>query len=492
MKKLLLSAGVIAGLFAAPTVDSLQKQINELQKQLKELKAKQTEQNDRYYKKVAPLVSNTHLFWSYDLRSSFDYIYQKTTSGPGYTTITPNPDGSVTFGGFNPNVPSDKLTNNIFSNRVILTGVYKPSDNLKATVRIEANNIYGMNSETQYSPYNNISWVTNETPDDTNIRLKEAFFNYYFGDDFMFSAGRRPAVNGYPANLRENDTAASPLAHLVNMEFDGVSFTIGNGEFTKLSDDFTDWGTWLKFCAGRGYSSSKGKWPYDGSPAYSKDPLKNTDFAGFIFVPYDNGQYSLWTEVIQAWNLKGYNFVSAADAQNAQTGQDFSASMQDLGDYYGFNAVFKADGIGDGISDFLDDTKAFVSFAVSATKPDDNKQMLGSTKSKTGTSLWIGADMPAGESSRIGFNFVKGSKYWRSFTYGEDTLAGSIAAVRGKAYELYLNTEIIPHLSAGLRATYLKYDYAGSDAFFGLAGDPNQKLYVESAKDIRAYIRYNF
>ena len=74
MKKLLLSATGVAGLFAAPTIDSLQKQINDLEQQLKELKAKQTEQNDRYYKKVAPIVANNHLFWSYDLRTSFDFI----------------------------------------------------------------------------------------------------------------------------------------------------------------------------------------------------------------------------------------------------------------------------------------------------------------------------------------------------------------------------------------------------------------------------------
>ena len=121
-----------------------------MQKQLKELKTKQEAQNDRYYKKVAPIVANNHLYWSYDLRSSFDFLSYKMKDGTKYT-------------------------NNVLSNRVILTGVFKPSDNLKATVRVEANNIYGMNSVPQYSPYNNISWVANETPDDTTIRIKEAF-----------------------------------------------------------------------------------------------------------------------------------------------------------------------------------------------------------------------------------------------------------------------------------------------------------------------------
>ncbi|EDM24580.1 DUF3373 family protein [Caminibacter mediatlanticus] len=488
MKKLLLSSVLVASLFAMNSNSDINTKIQKLEKEIQTLKSELYKTQN----KVNPIAANNHLFLSLDIRTTYDAIREKTTDGMGYTTITPNPDGSVTFSGFNPNIPSKTYTNQIFTNRVILTGVAKPSDNLKATVRIEANNIFGMNSNNQYSPYNNISWVANETPDDINIRLKEAFFNYHFGPNngLMFSAGRRPATEGFPANLREGDNPNSPLAHLINMEFDGFSFKIGN---EVMPEALQDYGTWIKFCAGRGYSSSKGKWPYDGSPAYSKDNFNNTDFAGFILVPYDDGQYSLWTETVWAWNMKGYNFVSTQDAQNAQTGADFNASMQDLGNYFGFNAIFKADGIGDGISDFLDNTTAFISFALSKTNPKSGKQMLGSTDSKTGTSWWIGADMPGiGDNDRFGVNFVRGSKYWRSMTYGEDTLVGSIAAVRGKAYEVYYNAEIIPHLTAGLRATYIKYDYAGSDAFFGLAGNPDQQVYVEKASDIRAYIRYKF
>ncbi|NPA88965.1 MAG: DUF3373 family protein, partial [Epsilonproteobacteria bacterium] len=153
--------------------------------------------------KINPVAANDHIYWSYDLKSNFDYLYYETSSDP-----------------------KNILTNTVFSNRVRLTGVAKPSDNLKATLQLEANNIYGMSSQLQYSPYQNISWVASETPDDTNLRVKQAFFNYFFGPNngLMFSAGRRPATEGYPANLREGDDPNSPLAHLVNMEFDGISF----------------------------------------------------------------------------------------------------------------------------------------------------------------------------------------------------------------------------------------------------------------------------
>jgi hypothetical protein len=544
MKKLLLSATVVAGLFAAPTVSSLQQQINDLQKQLKELKADQTKQNDRYYKKVAPVVTNTHLFWSFDLRSTFDFIEKETTGGAGGSfspnigqfspifldqTLTPQINAiiapkSITMNGINNSQfvmqPSqnnaDKYIGRIFSNRVILTGVYKPSDKLKATVRIEANKVFGSsNINSMQEPFQNFDWVANETPDDDSIRLKEAFFNYYFGDDLMFSAGRRPATNGFPANLREGDDAASPLAHLINMEFDGFSFEIGNGEFANISDLFSDWGTWMKFCAGRGFSNTNGKWSFTSNSDYTADKdARDADFAGFILVPYDNGQYSVKTETVWAFNLMGFmptGEVAVYDGDgdsNLSTGQAYQKwgygySMQTVGNYFGENIVFAADGIGDGISDFLDGTKAFVSYAFSQTRPKAGQRMLGSTDKKTGHSIWVGADMPGiGDNDRFGVNYVRGSEYWRNFTYGEDTLAGSIAAVRGHAIDVYYNKEIIPHLTAGLRYTYISYDNPGSDGFFGDFGNPSTTMqtsmgtmpvdYVKTAKDIRVSIRYRF
>jgi hypothetical protein len=300
----------------------------------------------------------------------------------------------------------------------------------------------------------------------------------------MFSAGRRPSVGGYPANLREGDVATSPVAHLVNMEFDGFSLWFRPDAMGSLGEDY---GTNIKFCFGRGYSSNNGK--FSTSPAYSKNGLPNSDMGGFLLIPYNDDQYSIWWENIWAWHLQG-TVDQNNDGQPDQTNSGYV--MKDVGSYFGSNIIFKADGIGDGISDFMDDTKAFISFAYTRTHPNSNG-MLGSTDSKSGYSVWVGADMDGfGDDDRWGVNFVKGSKYFRAMTYGEDTLAGSIAAVRGKAYDVYYNKELMQHLTVSLRATYLDYDYSGSETFFGVAGSPDQKQYVDKATDIRAYIRYNF
>jgi len=470
MKKILLSALTIGSLFATNTNEELLKQIealkakiNQLEKQVQQNK-KTTEENKKIalnaQKKANPFAANDHIYWGFDLRSSFDYLEYKLTNGK-------------------------KKTNNVLSNRVILKGLYQPSDNLKLNFALEANSVYGMNGNNNLG-YDNSSWTANETPDDNNLRLKEAYFNYWFGEnnEYMFSAGRRPATEGYPANLREGDRAQSPIAHLVNMEFDGVSFLITNNAMSKLSEKFGDWGTSLKFCAGRGYSSNTGKF---SQYPYAKSDLKINDFAGFILIPYDDGQYAFWTETIKAWNMQG---------KYDTNGDGVPDTMKNGGNYFGFNALFKADGIGDGISDFLDDTKAFISFALSKTSPNGNGE-LGTTDSKTGTSIWVGADMPGiGDNDRWGINIVKGSKYWKNLTYGEDTLIGSIAAARGKAFDAYYIKQIIPNLTASLRATYIKYDYTGSNSFFGDDGAPvkvdDSPTAVKDAMDIRAYIRYNF
>jgi len=453
MKKLLISTVAVASLFAAPTIQDLQKQIKDLQTQLKELKSSQ-ENTATDLQKVKQAHYEDHINFHYDLRSSVDYLYYKMKNG-------------------------DEHTNNVLSNRVILQGVAKPQDNLKATLSIEAYNLFGMNNP---ASNDNSNATANETPDDTTLRVKEAFFNYTFGEDgqYMFSAGRRPAVGGYPANLREGDNPTSPVAHLVNMEFDGFSFWMKPDAMGSFGEDY---GTNIKFCFGRGYSSSVGKFAEDGSPAYSKSDLASNDMGGFLLVPYNDDQYSIWWENIWAWHMQGM-----IDTNN--DGQP--DEMADVGAYFGSNIIFKADGVGEEISDFLDDTKAFISLAYTKTDPNSNG-MLGSKDSEIGTSIWIGADMPANEDGdRFGFNVVKGSKYYRAMTYGEDTLAGSIAAVRGTAFDAYYNKTLVEHLTVSLRATFLNYDYAGSDAFFGDDGDPDNPNYVEKATDIRAYIRYKF
>ncbi|MDQ7043138.1 MAG: DUF3373 family protein, partial [Sulfurimonas sp.] len=117
---------------------------------------------------------------------------------------------------------------------------------------------------------------------------------------------------------------------------------------------------------------------------------------------------------------------------------------------------------------------------------------------------WAGVQMPSifTEDGRWGIEYNKGSQYWRSMTYAEDTNIGSKMAVRGEAYEIYFSEPLVEDiLTFQVRATYIDYKYTGSNGFFGSSTGnsqlitstmPNGQFYVDTAQDIRFYLRYRY
>jgi hypothetical protein len=169
----------------------------------------------------------------------------------------------------------------------------------------------------------------------------------------------------------------------------------------------------------------------------------------------------------------------------------------------------------DGLTDegYFADAKVFASFAWTKSNPNaTGGGMLGSTESQTGTSYWVGAQLPVTEDGVFGVEFNHGSQYWRPFTYSEDTMIGSKIAARGDAFEVYFTYQLTDALSMQARYTTINYDYTGSNGFFGsttgratkisdikaaaAAGDPASiaasKVIVEKAQDARFYLRYRF
>ncbi|MFY9082578.1 DUF3373 family protein, partial [Aliarcobacter butzleri] len=350
-----------------------------------------------------------------------------------------------------------------------------------------------------------------------SIKVKEAYWLYQnerlFSSDIPWSVsvGRRPSTDGLPINIRNDQKPNSPLSHTIDVEFDGFSFKLDTEGVTGFT------GSWLKICGGRGLTNATPRFDMF-KPAYSKDDEKNddVDMLGLIVVPYDDGQYSVHMQYSHAWNLIGYsadamgkfrngvngaydNYVNNPNAQTAYELQMAKPSFEDVGDIDLATVLFKAEGIGDGISETLDNTTAFASFAMSKTNPN-SKGMLGTTDSQTGYSVWLGVNTACPilpDSARIGFEWNKGSKYWRSMTYGEDTYAGSKIAARGQAFEVYRTQKLTEALSFGVSYVYIDYDYTGSNSFFGADGEPiaisdANGSAVKEAQDIRAYMRYKF
>ena len=405
----------------------------------------------------------------------------------------------------------DEAKNDAFmTNRFWMNMQWAATKNLSFKGQLAYNKAFGQRSgaNTQNGPYESFDWIANENAYDDMIRLRSAYFLYkdseFLGADipWTFSIGRRPSTNGHLVNLRDDDQAASPMGHSINVEFDGLSSKFSLENLTGVD------GMYVKLCAGRGMSNAQPMFAQTGTP-YATDDSTNPDIdlIGLIFAPYDNGHYSLTTQYYYANNL----IDSEYDNLFNPTGR-----FNTVGGLHSATANIKIDGIGEG--DFLEDSTFFVSGAMSITDPNSGYDvynaagayqrtdigMLGSAEAKTGYSVWVGLQTPSliSEDGRWGVEWNRGSKYWRSITYGEDTNVGSKLAARGDAYEAYFTEYLVEDiLSMQIRYTYIDYKYAGSNGFFGnTSGDSteisetmgNASAIVDKAQDIRFYLRYKF
>ena len=418
-------------------------------------------------------TSGNHLKFNVDYRFALDNLNYKMASG------------------------ETKKNNSFMTNRFWLNMNWSATENLSFHGQLAYNKAFGARSIGNSSAnMENFDWIVNENAYDGTLRVRSVYFLYVADElaglatPWTFSIGRRPSTNGHIVNLRDDDHASSPMGHTINVEFDGLSAKLGLDEVTGID------GMYVKLCAGRGLTNADTKMSSPTPYANNTNALPDIDLAGFIFVPYDNGQYSFNTQYYYANNL--------IDSNTSYNGFDTVGGM------HSFTANFIANGIGDDWSEYLEDTIFFVSWAMTKTKPKDRGTqtgMLGSNKAETGSSLWIGAQMPSiiSEDGKWGLEYNHGSRYWRSITYAEDTNIGSKLATRGDAYEIYFTEPIVEDiLSLQLRYTYIDYKYTGSNGFFGNTTGNSMLIddiptssamasqIVDKAQDIRFYIRYRY
>ncbi|WP_415226412.1 DUF3373 family protein [Psychromonas sp.] len=464
--KLTVIAASLLVAFCAPVFADQAEDIAQLKEQVRELQTK---------------LGGTNLKFNADYRVTSDSIEYKMADG----TTAKN--------------------SALLSNRLEIGMGYQPFDNLIFHGLLSYNKAFGetgINSDPRNPGMGNFDWVTNENLDDNSLKVKEVYM-LYLGDNFLGSdldwsgsLGRRPSTDGFLANNRNGyDQPKSPLGHSINVEFDGLSLAVKLDKLTGIS------GMDAKLCAGRGLSATATpRFSSTGADYSDTGAMDNIDMIGLIFTPYNNGQYDIKAQYYYSNNLIDMGY----DNTGTPTG------FEQLGDLQNLTLSMQVNGVGEFINDFLDDTVLFASVSASQTLPDGgmtaggNYGMLGSQDNETGYSYWVGATVPAFfEGDRFGLEFNHGSKYWRSFTYGEDTLIGSKIAARGDAYEAYYNIPIIGEsLYFQLRYTYINYDYSGSNGFFGNSGAPMTMaeanamgmggMVAESAQDIRAMIRYNY
>ncbi|MDR2638258.1 MAG: DUF3373 domain-containing protein [Helicobacteraceae bacterium] len=455
IRKTALAALLLSAAFGNDEIEALKTEIARLKSDLGEVRKQSAQDN---------------LKFGVDLRTAIDTIRYEFADGG----VAKNDD--------------------LLSTRLWLNMKYQPQSDIAFFGQLSYNKLYGdsanraqTNTAARFSDFD---WVVNEASSDNTLKVRQAYFlhNGTLGDlGYTASFGRRPSTGGSPLHYREDDAAQSPLSQMINAEFDGASFQLDLSKAAGIA------GMYAKLCLGRGLTNAKPRFSQDGAD-YAADKSQthkdDIDMAGLIFQPYYDGQYRVVTQFIRAVNLIGYEFNASGSPE---------AGFRDFGAINAASIAYVQEGVGEFINDFLDNTKLFVSYSISQSDPSGSMRMLGSANRKIGESWYVGAQFPAfwSDTGAIGLEYNQGSKYWRSFTYAEDTAIGSKLAARGRAYEIYYTQPLIGQvLSFQARYTYIDYDYTGSNAFFGEEGAPvkisDRSSAVDKASDLRFYIRYRY
>jgi hypothetical protein len=389
-----------------------------------------------------------------------------------------------------------KVTNDaLYTNRLWLMAHYKQDKHLEFKTKLAFNKAFGNVNTNNQAMFDQFDWFGSTKNTDNQLRVKEAYINYRdsslfgFAVPWKFGIGRRPTSYGKLLNLRDDENEDSPLGHIVSAEFDGGSMSLYLQKQTGI-DGFS-----VKLAAGRGASNIM--------PSVSSTPNAdngdNINMFAMNMVTYATKNIHTELQILRATNLiditsAGYDMFGNYNPNNA----DYS--MNTVGDITlaSYMAQYTLKG--------TYDTKLFASIAYSKTSPDSGESMLGSQDSKSGTSIWLGAqtESPITNGGHWGVEYNHGSKYFRSFTYAEDTVVGSKLATRGDAYEFYMTEQLTKGLSAQLRYTYIDYDYTGSNGFFGSQTGAPMKIsdipatismadsIVKTAQDFRVYLKYTF
>lgn len=475
MKKILSASLIAAMALTTVNASSLSQRISDLESEISDLKKKVKKQNKKL-NKVKAHDANDNIKWSADVRTAVDNINYDMANGDEYSKDT------------------------LYSLRLWLNMEYAPDTNNVFKAQLSMNKAFGAKFSMP-GQFDGFDWTLNEALTDNTLKVRQAYWLYLgdslFGADipWTFSVGRRPSTGGFLANLREDDAPLSPLGHIINVEFDGLSSKIDLSNVTGVP------GMSFKLCTGYGSTNAQ---PLIGGTTPSAEGdgsnLEDIKLAGFIFEPYNDGQFVVKTTWFKAWDLPGV-MTDGGMPPMPITDLVFGAyAFEQFGDMTGGAISILVDGLAD--EGFLADTKVFGSFAYSETHPYVGKAMLGSTDNEIGTSWWVGTQLPV-FGGKLGLEYNHGSKYWRPFTYAEDTMIGSKLAARGDAFEIYYTYPLTEALSAQVRYTHIDYDYSGSNGFFGnFTGTPlsmdEANMYgyggqvVDKATDLRAYIRYRF
>ncbi len=521
-----LAAGLLVGVLAlgvpgialADEVETLRRQMGELngqmqqlQEKLEALEQKETEKTEEMESRLSKAefhaaVDRVNL--GVELRTRAESIHYESLLGPSPALVNgffaPAPAGfngatlaqirgamgQMTANNMVPPPSEGDVDNDIiYTNRFRLDLSSKVNDKLSFGGRLAAYKVFGDSTGIRF--YNggmgDVTFDGNTAglPHGDTIRLERAFFNYK-GDmgpvPVSFSLGRRPSTFGAPLEYRNySNEDGSPLAHIINWQFDGASLNFGLEDVTGIP------GATFKLCYGVGFESG---WGNSYSLSAAQSDVDDVHMLGVISHLFDNGLTNAVFSYAHAWDVTdGFTGMTVMPFTVTRADKDADGESE----YYfspnsgGFvSRVEPTTNIGDwdaasllirhNLSEMFADIDVFLSASWTHTNPSGVSEnpfyeimgqgllsSNGDLQSRDGYSIYAGAIFPMPLNGRLGLEYNWGSQYWFNFTGAEDSLVGSKLAVRGQVVEAYYHQPIIgKNFFLTLGGQYYDYEYTGS------------------------------
>ncbi len=325
---------------------------------------------------------------------------------------------------------------------------------------------------------------TSSLPHGDTIHMERAYFNYKFDTETVpinLSIGRRPSTEGPPLEYRNNSLeGGSPLATIINWQFDGASLTFGLEEVVGIP------GASLKLCYGVGF---EGDWGNSGSLAGSQPAVDDVHMYGLIADLYNDDVTSAVLTYAHASDITdGFTgltvmpFIVSREDRNGDGTDEyyFTANsggyvsrlepMTNIGDWDAASLLLRTN-----LAEKVADVDLFLSGSWSHTEPSQissnpfyeimGQGLLssnGNLESQDGYSIYAGIVFNLPWDARLGLEYNWGSEYWFNFTGAEDSLVASKLAARGQVWELYWHQQIIDNFFVTLGGQYYDYEYTGS------------------------------
>ena len=394
--------------------------------------------------------------------------------------------GGMTANGMIPATETYDTNNDIIlTNKFRLNMNAKVNNQLSFTGRLAAYKVFGDSTEVKVNQGSlgdvTLDGNTSSLPHGDTIRLERAYFNYKMDLGRVptnFSLGRRPSTDGPPLEyLSSSLEGGSPLATIINWQFDGASYSLGLEEVTGIP------GAALKLCYGVGF---EGDWGNTYSLSHQQPDVDDVHMFGFIATLFDNDETSAVLNYAHAWDITdGFTgltvmpFIVTEDASGAftfaQNTGGYLTRLQpatEIGDWDAASLLLRTN-----LAERFDkDIDLFFSGSWSHTRPSRISEnpfyklmgmgllnSSGELEDRDGYMIYLGAVIPVPWDARFGLEYNYGSRYWFNFTGAEDSLVGSKLAVRGHVYEGYWHQPIFSdNFFATVGARFYDYEYTGS------------------------------